>query len=385
MGDRFSVTYRVLAATEAEARARAEDVALEQTVEIPRDVVPAGYVEDVILGHVEEVRPEAADTWLARISYAPDAVGHELPQLLNVIFGNSSLQKGLKVVGLYLGTTMPARFPGARFGITGLRRLTGRKSGGFVCPVIKPQGSSSAALAQLCYATARAGADIIKEDHGLANQPAAPFRDRVPMLAEAVVRANAERQALGDSTRALYFPNLGGHADQIREDACFAKAAGADGVLMLPGIQGFDAVNRLARDPGFGLPIMAHPAHLGPYVLSADTGYSHGMMLGALMRLAGADISVFPNHGGRFGFSVAECEEIVAACRTPGGHGRPILPSPGGGMSIERLPDMLRLYGPDCVYLLGGSLLRFGDRIGEAIGAMRAALDRSATWNRTNG
>ncbi len=377
MSDRFFVTYRVFAATEAEARARAEDVALEQTVEIPRDVVPAGYVEDVVLGRVETLTHKAGTTWAARISYAPDAAGHELPQLLNVIFGNSSIQKGLKVTGLDLGPVMSARFPGARYGIEGLRRLTGRKTGGYVCPVIKPQGSSAKDLAQLCYATARAGADIVKEDHGLANQPAAPFRDRIPMLAEAVARANAERRAAGDSTRALYFPNVGGHADQIREDACFAKASGADGILMIPGIQGFDAINRLARDPDFGLPIMAHPAHLGPYVLSPDTGYSHGMMLGALMRLAGADISVFPNHGGRFGFSVAECLEIVTACRRPDGFGLPILPSPGGGMSIERLPELLHLYGPDCVYLLGGSLLRFGDKIGNAIAAMRTALDQT--------
>ncbi len=379
MGGRFIVTYRVFATTKPEALARAEDVALEQTVEIPRHVVPAGYVEDVVLGRVEAVAREEGGTWAARISYAPDAVGEELPQLLNVIFGNSSIQKGLKVTALDLGPVMSARFRGPRFGAQGLRHLTGRKIGGFVCPVIKPQGSSSADLAALAYATARAGADIVKEDHGLANQPAAPFRDRIPMLAEAVARANAERRMAGDSTRALYFPNIGGHADQIREDAYFAKAAGADGILMIPGIQGFDAINRLARDPGFGLPIMAHPAHLGPYVLSPDTGYSHGMMLGTLMRLAGADISVFPNNGGRFGFSLAECQDIVSACSTPDGPGLPILPSPGGGMSIERLPDMLRLYGPDCVYLLGGSLLRFGDRIGDAIGAMRAALDQNET------
>ena len=137
----------------------------------------------------------------------------------------------------------------------------------------------------------------------------------------------------------------------------------------------FDAVSRLAQDPDFGLPIMAHPSHLGPYVLSPDTGYSHAVLFGTLMRLAGADISVFPNHGGRFGFSVAACESIVAACAAPEGPNRAILPSPGGGMSIERLGDMRSLYGEDCVYLLGGSLLRYGPKIGDAIRDMRRALD----------
>lgn len=49
MAPRFIVTYFVRAEDEAEAKARALDIALEQTVEIPRSVVPKGYVEDEIL------------------------------------------------------------------------------------------------------------------------------------------------------------------------------------------------------------------------------------------------------------------------------------------------------------------------------------------------
>ncbi len=373
--DRFDVTYRIVAGDMADAESRAANIALEDTVEIPRDVVPAGYVEDVVMGRVEDVSALEEGVWQARVGYHIDAVGRELPQLLNVVLGNASILQGVKAIALTPNDDLRARFPGARFGAEGLRRMTGRPHGGYVCPVIKPQGSSSEALARLCYLTARAGADIVKEDHGLANQDAAPFRARVALAAEAVARANAERAEAGDATRALYFANIGGHGDQVRELAMYAQEAGAHGILLIPGLFGFDAMNRLAQDRDFALPIMAHPSHLGPYVLSPDHGYSHGLLLGMLMRLAGADISVFPNHGGRFGFSRAQCDEIVAACRDAEGPGRAILPSPGGGMSLERLPDMMRLYGEDCVYLLGGSLLRHGDRIGDAIREMRQALD----------
>jgi ribulose-bisphosphate carboxylase large chain len=372
--DRFEVTYRLVANDRSDAHSLAEAVALEDTLEIPRDVVPAGYIEDVVLGQVEAVNQTGENVWSARISYHIDAAGRELPQLINVVLGNASILKGVKAVHLTPNADINERFPGARFGTDGLRKLTGRATGGYVCPVIKPQGSSAETLARLCYMTARAGADIIKEDHGLANQDAAPFRERIQLCAEAVARANAERAEDGDNTRALYLPNIGGHGDQVRDLAFYAKEAGADGILLIPGLFGFDAMNRLAQNPNFDLPIMAHPSHLGPYVLSPDHGYGHGMLFGEMMRLAGADISVFPNHGGRFGFSVEECAEIVTACRAEHGIGRPILPSPGGGMSIDRLPDMIKLYGHDCVYLLGGSLLRYGDRIGDAIREMRAAL-----------
>ena len=56
MSDRFTVTYRIFAATAAEARARAGDIALEQTVEIPADVVPAGIIAEEIV--------EIVTTWV---------------------------------------------------------------------------------------------------------------------------------------------------------------------------------------------------------------------------------------------------------------------------------------------------------------------------------
>ncbi|MES2145821.1 MAG: RuBisCO large subunit C-terminal-like domain-containing protein [Pseudomonadota bacterium] len=372
MTDRFHVTYRIRAGSLPEAEGRAVEIALEQTVEVPRDVVPKGYVEDVILGRVEAVEVAGGGVYAARIGYHPDTVGHSLPQMLNVILGNSSLQQGIRVTALDLGATMQARFPGARFGVAGIRRLTGRPRAGHLCPVLKPMGRSIADLAVLAATAVLAGADIIKEDHGLADQPAHPFRDRVPAIAEAVARANAQRR---DGTRALYFPNLGGPAPDLVEAAHRAKAAGADGLLVIPGLQGFDAMAGLARDTG--LPVMAHPAFLGAHVLSPDTGFSHGMMFGTLMRLAGADISVFPNHGGRFAFSPGQCDEIVAACRA-GAPGMAILPSPGGGMTPERMPDLARAYGPETVYLLGGSLLRSGVELASVISRLRDVLDHAS-------
>lgn len=372
--DRFLVTYRIVADDGDDAMARAEAIALEDTVEIPRDVVPKGYVEDTILGKVEDVTECDATAWTAKISYHVDCVGRDLSQLLNVVLGNASLLRGVKAINLTPDPALRARFPGARFGAEGLRKLTGRTSGGFVCPVIKPQGTSSQSLARLCYLTAVAGADIIKEDHGLADQDAAPFKERVKTCAASVMQANQERRDQGDTSQALYFTNISGPADKIRDNAYFAKDAGAQGILLIPGLYGFDAMNQLAQDADFNLPIMAHPSHLGPYVLSPDHGYGLGMLFGQLMRLAGADISVFPNHGGRFGFSMSECNEIVSSCRDKNGMGSAILPSPGGGMSVDRLADMMSQYGEDCVYLLGGSLLREGDEIGKVIEAMRAAL-----------
>lgn len=367
---RFKVTYRVTASDAAEARQRAEGIALEQTVEIPRDIVPTGFIEDEILGLVESIDTEDGNHFNAVISYSPETAGPDLIQLLNVIFGNSSIQHGIRVVGFDPGTEIRNRYPGARFGVAGLRKLTGRKQGGLIAPVIKPMGSTSDELAEIAYRCALAGADLVKDDHGLANQSSAPFQSRVVKVAAAVARANSETGG-----NCLYFPNLAGAPHQIMEQAMFAKHAGAHGLLVMPGLFGFGSIFELANEPELGLPIMAHPSFLGSYVLSADTGFSHAVMFGVLQRLAGTDISVFPNLGGRFGFTREECISIAAACTDPDGIGIPMLPSPGGGMSPERAAEMQAMYGQDVVYLLGGSLLRYGDRIGEGIKLMRAQLD----------
>jgi ribulose-bisphosphate carboxylase large chain len=149
---------------------------------------------------------------------------------------------------------------------------------------------------------------------------------------------------------------------------------GADGVLVMPGLFGFGLVRRIAADPALGLPVMTHPSFLGPYVLAPDTGIDHGVMFGTLQRLAGSDISVFPNVGGRFGFSVDDCRQIATACRSADGSGTPMLPSPGGGMSVARAAEMQAMYGQDVVYLLGGSLLKDPDRIDQSLQAMRRSL-----------
>ena len=367
---RFRVSYRIRAGDAGEARARAEGIALEQTVEVPDDVVPEGFIRDEIVGRVERLSPLDGGAFEAVISYSPASVGEEVIQLVNVIFGNSSMQQGIRVTDVDPGPVIRARFQGARFGIAGLRSLARRPQGGLIAPVIKPQGLSAVALAAIAERCVAGGADIIKDDHGLTNQPMAPFRDRLRAVTEAVGEANARH---GRST--LYFVNVSGHSGDPVAEAFAAKEAGAGGVLLMPGLLGFGLVHRLSSDPGFGLPIMTHPSFTGSFVLSPDQGLSHAIMYGVLQRLAGSDISVFPNVGGRFGFAAGECLSIAAACRDPAGIGRPMLPSPGGGMSVSRAADMVMMYGQDVVYLLGGSLLRHGERIGEAVREMRVALE----------
>jgi ribulose-bisphosphate carboxylase large chain len=214
------------------------------------------------------------------------------------------------------------------------------------------------------------GLDLVNDDHGLASQPFAAFEARVTACAAAVRETN-EREG----THALYLPSLNVPADRLREAATFALEAGAGGLLVLPGLHGFDAVRALAEDDELALPIMGHPSLLGTFVTSPSSGIDHGVVFGTLMRLAGCDVSVFPNAGGRFSFSLEECLRIADRLRRDS-ELRPAVPAPAGGMRIERIEEMVVTYGVDVALLIGGELHR-GDRR-ERSRAMRQAAQAAA-------
>jgi ribulose-bisphosphate carboxylase large chain len=353
-GERFAVIYRIAGASEAEAREKAFAVAVEQTIEFPYEIAPAN-IQEQIVGRIEAVAEAGSGAWLFRITYAVESAGFELTQLLNVIFGNSSIKPGIRVERLELPDSLLRHFKGPRFGVAGLREYLGVPERPLLCTALKPMGLSAAELADLAYQFALGGIDIIKDDHGLADQPFSPFADRVARCAEAVARANRET-----GRKAIYMPNVTAPADRLHRYGRMAKELGAGGLLIAPGLAGFDAMRMLADDDAINLPIMSHPAFLGSFVTSPENGISHAALFGQLCRLAGADATVYPNWGGRFSFSKAECASIAEAAAAPMGELYPIFPAPGGGMSLERVPEMYEVYGKQVIFLIGGGLFTKG-------------------------
>jgi ribulose-bisphosphate carboxylase large chain len=351
-GSRFRVRYQILG-DEMTARARAEDICIEQTIEYPADLVPEGGIREHVFGRIETFEPTGPNRYETVISYADEISGYEFPQLINVIFGNISMKPALRLMELDLSDDLLSHFKGPRFGVAGLRELIGEPQRPLLFTAIKPIGLSAEQLADMAYKLALGGLDIIKDDHGIANQPFAPFKERVPRIVEAVAEANAKT---GFNT--LYAPNVTAPSEIMLERIYFAKEAGVTGLMLLPGYCGLDFVRRVAEDDSINLPLITHPAFMGSFTLSPDFGVDHFVLHGQLMRLAGADISVMPNYIGRFSYSPDDCRRITDGCAVPMGRLKAIFPGPGGGISPESFADMLTVYGKDVAYLVSGNLHR---------------------------
>ena len=208
-------------------------------------------------------------------------------------------------------------------------------------------------LANLAYELARGGLDVLKEDHGLADQPFARFQDRVSRISEAVARANAETGG-----RCLYAPNVTADPWIALERARAASEAGAGALLVTPGLAGLPLLHKLSTETEFDLPILAHPAFAGSQVLRSNEGISPYAYFGLIHRIVGADAVVFPHPGGRFTFSAVDALELQAGTRAPLGRIQPILPAPAGGMTLARVPELVSFYGRDVMLLIGGDLYR---------------------------
>lgn len=350
MGERFTAIYR-LTGTEAEARAQAQDICLEQTVELPDALVTQDYIREHVIGRVQDVAQVGDKAYEARISFAVEIVANELTQLLNVLFGNISLKAGIRLERFELPPSLLEKFRGPRFGVGGVRERLKISERPLLCTALKPVGLLSRELAALAYQFALGGIDIIKDDHGLTEQHTAEFNERVERCAEAVARANQETGG-----NAIYAPNVTAPSGYEYGSALEAKRVGAGAVLIAPGITGFGVMQALADNPEFDLPILSHPAFQGSFVTSRESGISHFCLFGQLNRLAGADAAIFPNFGGRFAFSIEDCRALAEGCRVGMGNIAPIFPTPAGGMSLERVPEMRETYGRDVIFLIGAGL-----------------------------
>ncbi len=359
-GERFRITYR-LGGSEEEARARACDICLEQTVEFPEELVPEGPIREQVVGHLERFQlyddgePRGDAAYQAVISFPLETAGDDLSQLLNVVLGNVSLKPAIRAESLDLPASLLGRFRGPRFGRRGLRELTAAAQRPLLSTALKPMGLAPADLAELAYRFALGGIDLIKDDHGLTNQTFSRFDQRLALCTAAVDKANRQT-----GMKSLYLPNVTASPEEMLRRARLAKQAGAGGLLVCPGICGLDAMRAVADDDAAGLPIMAHPAFQGSFVVRPEEGFSHGLIFGTIARLAGADATIFPNFGGRFSFSRKECCQIAAASESPLGSLRTIFPAPAGGLTLTRVPEVQQVYGRELVILVGGGLFKHG-------------------------
>ena len=363
MQPRLQAIYHIRSDAPAiEARARA--IAVEQSVEMPVAAITDDFVRAEIVGRVEAIAEKERGLFEVRISLAAETVGADAGQLLNMLFGNTSLHDDVVLHDVELPAEFAKAFGGPRYGLHGLRRRVGAPARALTCSALKPQGLPAAKLAQLARGFAQGGIDYIKDDHGLSDQAYSPFEARIEAIASVLRRVEPP-----DGGATCYVPSLSGDLDRMRAQIALAGGAGIDTVMIAPMIAGFSNVHRLVREHP-RVAFVAHPTMAGAARIAPP------LLLGKLFRLIGADAVVFPNHGGRFGYSPDTCRAIARTALEERAGLAPCVPVPAGGMTTDRVREMLDFYGADVMLLIGGALLGAGEHLSEATAAFVAEVQR---------
>jgi len=347
---RFTAVYHVRSDASAIGQ-RARAIAVEQSVEMPVSAIEDAQILDDIVGKVEDITDIGSGVFAVRIGLAAATAGADPGQLINMLFGNSSLQDDVTLQDAEFPDALVAGYGGPHLGLEGLRERAGSGERALTCSTLKPQGMDHTHLGGLAERFARGGIDYIKDDHGLADQDYSPFDARVAAVAAALRQVEKET-----GHRACYVPSLTGDLGALRMQIAVARNSGLDTVMVQPMIMGLSNFHRIVRENP-AVAFFAHPA------LAGASRIAPALLFGKIFRMLGADAIIFPNHGGRFGYSPQSCRAI-ADTGLGDWHGlKSAVPVPAGGMTTKRVPEMLDFYGSRVMLLIGGALLEARERL----------------------
>lgn len=370
-----TATYRIHDA-KADFRRKAESIAVGMTVGSWTEL-PLIQQENMRkhLGHVvriEEFEDSASGRYAdVTIAYPDINFSRDLPALLITAFGKISMDGQIKLLDLDFSKEFLTGFPGPKFGIQGIRNMLQAPDRPLLMSIFKSVvGYDLEGLREQFLAQALGGVDLIKDDEILFENPLTPIERRAE-----ICRLAAEEAQRTTGKKLLYAVNLTGPTLQLRNQAVKAIQAGATALLFSPLAYGLDVLQELSSDPDINVPIAAHPSLAGAFYPSVNYGISASLLLGKLMRVAGADLVLFPSP---YGSVVMPREENLAIRQELVRDDLPqraSFPVPSAGIHPGLVPRILADFGNDVVVNAGGGI--HGHPAGAAAGgqAFLQAID----------
>jgi 2,3-diketo-5-methylthiopentyl-1-phosphate enolase len=326
----------------------------------PADVTDAG-------GHRR--RP-----WLLRVAFPVVNFGPQFPMLFTTLLGNDpSTSLAARLVEVEMPDPFVDAFGGPRFGIDGWRALTGVQGRPLLLNMIKPcTGYPPEVGAEFLEAVARGGCDLIKDDELLADTSFNHVAER-----SRVYRDRLDRVADETGHRARYMANVTTRFRSLIETARAAVDGGAD-ALMINGLAvGPDGVETLV-DAGLGVPVFAHTAGIETFSGDAAAGFGRALLVGRLLRLAGADAILVDNPFGRRPPPHPVIRATIDRMREGWGSVRPALPVVGGGVTAEMAGPIVAEFGTDLILAAGGAIQGHPDGATAGVRAMLDAIESAS-------
>jgi 2,3-diketo-5-methylthiopentyl-1-phosphate enolase len=341
--------------TEAKSLAqKAESIAVGMTVGSWTDL-PAAKQEKLqkhlgkVAGvDVQEQNENGLEQGIIKIDYPTANFTYDIPSLLTNVFGKLSMDGKIKLIDIEFPLDFTEKFTGPKYGISGVRSILEVSDRPLFMSIFKSCiGLPLEDLVEQFALQVAGGVELVKDDEIFFADDRAPFIDRI--------RA-CKKEIDNSGRKVLYAVNLTGPVTEMVDKAKRAVDAGANCLLLNVLPYGFDILDRLSRDPEISVPIMAHPALAGAFYPSPDYGISAPLLLGKLMRLAGADLVLFPSPYGSVALPKADALRIGEVLREEQPGLRTSFPVPSAGIHPGMVPSLFRDFGIDHIVNAGGGI-----------------------------
>ncbi len=317
---------------------------------------------------VEDLPP----MYIIQIAFPMANMGASIPMLLSTVFGNISASGMVKFIDCAFPKKYVEQFQGPKFGVEGLRDLLGVHDRPLLNAMIKPNiGWTPAEGAEIFYAAAKGGVDIIKDDELMpANEIFCPIKDRVTLFME---KEHQVFEETGEHT--LYAVNVTDSIDKICDNAYKAIEYGANCIMLNTYTAGHGALKMLADDPNINVPILAHVDFVGAYASSTYTGISAPLVIGKLTRLAGGDFQINGHPWGKFPIAYKIFYRSFKFFTQPWWNIKPMMYACSGGTTQLVVKNCIDALGTDIILAAGGGVHGHPDGSEAGARSMRQAID----------
>lgn len=319
-------------------------------------------------------QPDGKVGYIIQIAYPAVNFGGNIPMMLTTMMGNdASTSAQVKLLDIQIPPGFADEFGGPRYGIDGIRKITGVYDRPLLLNMIKPcTGFSAETGARIFYETALGGVDIIKDDELLGNPSFNRLEKRVRYYHKA---SEAAYQITGK--RSLYAANITSSIGEIVENAKRAEELGADMVMLNFAVLGYSAIQMVAD--AVSVPIIGHYAASGMYYEGSMNGMSSSLATGKLPRMAGADIVMMNTPYGGYPLLHQKYIQTVLELTLPCYTWKPTFPSIGGKVHPGIVHKYIRELGNNIILAPGGSIQGHPDGAKGGVKAMYAAINAAVS------
>ncbi len=295
-----------------------------------------------------------------------------MPNILSSVTGNVfglDALRHLRVNDIHFPEKLVQSFPGPKYGVDGVRKITGIMGRPLVGTIIKPKlGLNTVDHAEVAYNSWLGGCDIVKDDENLSNQAFNPFEERVVKTLEARDRAEAET-----GEKKVYLINVTASSNELLRRADFVKENGGRYAMIDIITCGFSTLHQL-REQDSGLLIHAHRAGHAAFTRSTQHGINM-RVIAKVSRLLGVDQLHVGTAVGKMSETREEVEANIKALVEPMHDIKPVLPVASGGLHPGMVPDLMDIFGKDFVIQAGGGIHGHPEGTVKGAVAMRQAVN----------